>query len=176
MSSALQRVISNVLALVGKTNLATGFTLEGGTTNKVLTVDETVAMSAKLTGSYATVAEVKTGAEAAKVVAPSTMIGHEGVVKGWATFAVAGDILDSFNVSGITDSGTGSATVTWDIDFGNTSYSCNVSLITNGGIAGAWVSPNIQGRTAGSVNVEARKYDTSLIDPTSWNVIAIGDR
>jgi hypothetical protein len=57
----------------------------------------------------ATVAEVKTGTEAGKYIAPATMIGHEGVVKGWINFNGSGTpaINDSYNVSGITDNGTG---------------------------------------------------------------------
>lgn len=43
-----QMELMELKTVVGKTNLATGFTITGGTTSKTLTVDETVAMTAKM--------------------------------------------------------------------------------------------------------------------------------
>lgn len=138
-----------------------------------------------VSGSYATSAEVKTGTEAAKVVAPSTLIGHEGVCKAWINFNGSGTaaINDSYNVSGITDNGTGDYTVTWDVDFGSVNYG------VTGMITGAWGvsscgSVSIKESSAlvpiiavGSVRVLCTDdIGGSALDPSICSLIAIGDR
>lgn len=128
--------------------------------------------------SPASVAEVKTGTDDEKYVAPSTMIGHEGVCKGWITFNGTGTvaILDSFNVSGLVDDAAALWTISWDADFGNTSYAiaCNcfaynaIDVIQPVAVA------------AGSVQIRERGQNGSSTylsdDSTRISVIAIGDR
>ena len=57
-----------VLTAVGKVNGAVGFTLSGGTTSKTLTVEDTMTLK-----GYATAAEITTGTEAAKAIAPDQL-------------------------------------------------------------------------------------------------------
>ena len=72
----------------------------------------------------ATEAETKTGTDATRAVTPAGMIGHEGMVKAWINFNGQGTVAinDSFNVSGLTDRGTGQYTPIWDTDFANPNY------------------------------------------------------
>jgi hypothetical protein len=126
----------------------------------------------------ATVAEVKTGTESSKYVAPSTMIGHEGVVKGWISFKGTGTIAikDSFNVSGIVDDAAALWTVTWDTDFADANYAVVASCINYNHIS----TVMIKTKAAGSVQIISvgqngtTTYDND--DLSDVNVIAIGDR
>jgi len=53
----------------------------------------------------------------------------DSIVKGWIHFNGTGVIAiqDSFNVTSITDNGTGNYTITWATDFTNDDYACVVS-------------------------------------------------
>lgn len=115
-------------------------------------------------------AEVKTGSEAGKYVAPSTMIGHEGVVKGWINFKGDGTAInDSYNVSGIVDDGTGLFTITWNTDFGSANYAAV-------GMTSSSITLGFMSIAAGSVQVRCQNYNGVVVDTTTVCVIAIGDR
>ena len=64
-----------------------------------------------------------TDASSGNSTAMSTI--NQGTAKAWINFNGTGTIAtrDSFNVSGITDNGTGDYTVTIDNDFSNANYS-----------------------------------------------------
>lgn len=130
---------------------------------------------------FASSAEVKTGTEAAKVVAPNTIIGHEGVCKGWINFNGSGTIAinDSYNVSGIVDSGTGNYTVTWDTDFASANYAVSgmaYLATSNPGVLVSYNSVNSSPATAGATPITTWISAGAVCDPTMISLIAIGDR
>jgi len=67
----------------------------------------------------------------------------EGRAKAWINFNGEGTIAarDSFNVSGITDNGTGQYTVTFDTDFANINYAIALTSSADNG------TPNTGGST-----------------------------
>tara|TARA_R110000765_G_scaffold314489_2_gene407301 strand:- start:261 stop:653 length:393 start_codon:yes stop_codon:yes gene_type:complete len=67
----------------------------------------------------------------------------QGRAKAWINFNGTGTIAarDSFNVSGITDNGTGQYTVTFDTDFANINYAIALTSSTDNG------TPNTGGST-----------------------------
>ena len=98
------------------------------------------------------------------------------LIKGFVMADAAGNIQNSqsFNVTSITDSGTGLLTVTWDRDFSVTSY-----LVLGTADTADTNFRNIQvstttARAAGSVVLASLNLVGDLADPTFWNVIAIG--
>ena len=121
----VKKTLLEVKALIGLVPQATGFTLAGGTSSKTLTVAETMT----LTG-YATAAEITTGTEAAKAIAPDQLALSK--YNNWS-FATAAEIttgteaakaiapdqlkLSSPTFANITDSGlTASQMVCTDAD------------------------------------------------------------
>lgn len=128
--------------------------------------------------TYASAAEVTTGTEAAKAVAPSTMVSHEGVCKGWINFNGTGTIAvnDSYNVSGITDNGTGLYTIAWDTDFGSANYALAGMAQGNGGSGDPRFVEMYAAPVAGSIQVRTANHDGTAQDPTTVTVLAIGDR
>ena len=104
--------------------------LAKGTANQLIRVNagatdlEYFTSTFTTTGDYATNAEVKTGTATDKIVAPGTMVSHEGVAKAWVKFNGSGTVTinDSFNVTSITDNGTGDYTVNFTTAFATGHY------------------------------------------------------
>lgn len=92
------------------------------------------------------------------------------VVKGWIRFDGTGTIAidDSFNVSGIVDSGAGDYTVTWDTDFANADYACTLAMES-------WHVAAID-YAIGSVRVLTANNAHTALDKSHICVMAIGDQ
>lgn len=143
-------------------------------TNATATAPEWVA--------FASAAEVLTGTDATKPVTASTVIGHQGVAKGWvmADGSGAESLLDSYNTDSISDAGNGNYTITWTTDFGSANY----AVVAMAGLNGTTHSfSTVLNDTA--TNPAAGTVKISNFDPTNGNaateadrlcVIAIGDR
>lgn len=128
--------------------------------------------------SFASAAEVLTGTEAAKAVAPSTLVSHQGVIKAWATFNGTGTpaYIDSFNCAtgtAITDNGTGDYTLAWDTDFGNANYAVAGSFLYDVAYGGGMT---YREKTAGTLRVVCGDNGGNPVDSASVSIIAIGDR
>lgn len=84
----------------------------------------TVAGLAELATAAEVTSETATGGDGPLVVQPSTMKNHHGVAKAWVSFSGDGTvtILDSYNVSSVTDNGTGDYTINFSITFANANY------------------------------------------------------
>lgn len=91
-------------------------------------------------------------------------------IKGWCDLTGTGTIAinDSFNVSSVTDNGTGDYTVTWDTDFTNTYYA----------VAALATSPQIEysSKATGATRVITRNSGGSAADSQTVSIIAIGDQ
>ena len=98
---------------------------------------------------------------------------QQGLVKAWCKFdGEAGSIAndDSFNVSGLTDHGTGQYTVAIDNDMANDDYAhtCNGSEQV--------MSPLNSGNTlAGSVRIYSKNLSDSFIDAQEVSLQITGD-
>jgi hypothetical protein len=104
-------------------------------------------------------------------VTPGRMKNHPGVAKVHGAFGVAGNLLDGYGISSITDDGTGIATVNFSTDFSSVNYTANVSVVHSG--SSRFVM--IESKAVGSVQVRARDGSGNLADPTSWTVTVFGD-
>lgn len=91
---------------------------------------------------------------------------------------VTGNILDSYNVTSITDTGTGQVSVTIATDFPSTSYTLLPGVQLSGGGAALRIV-NLNAQNVGSFSAEARSFNAGvptfdLADPTSWHFLAFG--
>ena len=99
--------------------------------------------------------------------------GADKIVKAWINFDGTGTIAisDSFNVTSITDKGTGNYTITWDTDFANANYAvAGMSLCTQCFVA-------LEAKVVGSIDIYTG-YTTNGNQYDNGNVciIAIGDQ
>ena len=125
--------------------------------------------------SLAADGKVKDGAVFSTSAAPTVDAGVANkayvdglAVKGWVQFDGTGtpSITGSFNVSSITDNGTGDYTVNWDTNFADATYV--VSVVNSAGNA------FVVSIAAGSVRVRSANSSFVLTDDALMFVMAIG--
>ncbi len=100
----------------------------------------------------------------------------------WVKAGVTGNILDSFNVTSLTDVGAGVLTVTIATDFSSANWAYGVSVenadATIDAVADLLVCMVANASpAAGSVQVlAASPAGTAAADPVSWSVIGFGSQ
>lgn len=133
-------------------------------------------------GPIATQAEMEGGSSITTVVTPGRQHYHPSAAKAWGKFGVAANVLASYNITSLTDTGTGVIAVTIATDFSTSDYACNVTVEAT---ATTWAVANtrechIRSATlaAGTVSFDCtdNTATTSLVkDPTSWHCAMFGD-
>lgn len=134
-------------------------------------------------GNSASQGEMEAGTVTNKYVTPQGVNWHPGACKFWLKAGTTGNILGSWNVTSLTDTGTGVLTITIATDFSSTNYCAQVSVEAT---ATTWAVANarechIRSATmaVGSIAVDCidNTATTNLVkDPTSWSVTAFGDQ
>ena len=80
--------------------------------------------------AQATQAEIEGESNVSKYVPPDLIKHSPGVAKGWCRITAAGALVSgSYNVSSITDVGTGDRDIVWDVDFSSSDYVVGGALI-----------------------------------------------
>ena len=122
----------------------------------------------------ATQANQQTGTSLVTFVSPGRQHFHLSAAKAWVQFGTTGNIAGTgYNVSSVTDEGTGDATVNWGTDFADTNYSAVVNVRTGGSSA---LSVLLESITGASSRMRVRDCVTSaLTDPAAWCVAGYGD-
>jgi hypothetical protein len=136
-------IASAVMTLTNKTisgGSVTGITdlaiADGGTgqstaANAFNALKQVASPTATGVVELATAAEVAAGTDTARVPSVATMGSHQGMLKAWVNFNGTGTVAirDSYNVSSITDNGTGAYT----INFATAMPNANYGMIANAG-------------------------------------------
>lgn len=121
----------------------------------------------------ATQSDMETGTSTSLVSTPGRQHFHPGHPKFWAWVSQSGatpSLTTSYNVTSITDTGTGQLTVTIDTDFSSANWCC-VATSANGTNATAMTQNT---KAAGSVLV---MHNGGSNDPSAgWNVLGLGDQ
>jgi len=146
--------------------------LADGTDGELITWD---AAGAPTTVGAGTLGQVLTSNGAG--AAPTFQAASSGeTAKGWVAYDQTGTpaILDSFNVTSVSDDGTGLFTVTWETDFASTSYAVvNDGFVT----AGTYIWAVTTAVTAGTVSVQCGRHsDNGVLDCDIASVVAFGDQ
>ncbi|MBX3583664.1 MAG: hypothetical protein KF810_17395 [Rhizobiaceae bacterium] len=125
----------------------------------------------------ATNAEVATGTDTGRVPSVASIGAHQGMAKAWVAFNGEGTVAiqDSYNVSSITDNGTGLYTVNFDNAMANANYAvAGTSEAVSGG-GRRWMNVRNAGRATGSVAISATTANTAEADAPGVFVIIYGD-
>lgn len=103
-------------------------------------------------------------------------------VRFWFKAGVTGNLLDSFNMTSLTDTGTGVLTATIATDFASSSWCCQVS-VENADASIDSVADGIYpmianaSQAAGSVQLIAKvEAGTAAADPVAWHVVGFGSQ
>lgn len=131
----------------------------------------------------ATQADQETGTSLATFVSPGVQQYHPSACKAWLECGVAADITASYNITSLTDTGTGVVTITIATDFSSANY-CIVAQVEATGTT--WAVANarethVRSATlaAGSVALDCidNTTTTNLVkDPTHWFAVMFGDQ
>ena len=142
-----------------------------------------LATTAFVLSQAASQAEQEAGSSVTKMVTAGRQHFHPSAVKCWGRFNTAGGVTASYNITSVTDTGTGVIAVTIGTDFSGAGvYAAQVSVEAT---ATTWAVANtreahIRSATlaAGTVSLDCidNTATTSLVkDPSSWHFSAFGD-
>lgn len=135
-------------------------------------------------GQFATQAEMEAASSLVKYVSPGNLNWHPAACKVWGRLDTAAGVTAGYNITSLTDTGTGVVGITIATDFsGAAVYSVQASVEAT---ATTWAVANtrevhIRNATlaAGTVSLDCidNTATTSLVkDPSSWHVSMFGDQ
>lgn len=134
-------------------------------------------------GMYADQTAMEAGTSVTRPFAPASQHWHPGHPKSWVKCNAAGTALNSYNVSSITDGGTGLATVNIGTDFSGADWSAQITTeraATALAVADRRHVNVLSGfQTASALSMECYDGTTGtalLADPTSWHFLGMGDQ
>ncbi|HYH63438.1 MAG TPA: hypothetical protein VD866_01955 [Urbifossiella sp.] len=119
----------------------------------------------------ATQAQMEATSSLAAVVTPGRQQYHPSAAKFWVKHDDGTTIAASYNVSSVTDNGTGDHTVNFATAFSSTDY-CVVATSTNQ----TYSSQDGAGMAAGSIRIQARDSAGTLADAIRYFVAGFGDQ
>lgn len=140
----------------------------------------TVTTSGSITVTAAVQADQETGTSNSVAVTPGVQKYHPSAAKVWVQVATNGAFAAGYNVSSITDTGTGIATINYTVSFSSGFYMGNVNIMTDLlGTAASTLIANVVNTSfaAGSAQVacvNASSYTGT--DPNYYQFIACGDQ
>lgn len=149
-------------------------------TNKTLTspalntpVITQATLNTSVTGSaLAAKSDQETGTANTLLVTPGVQHYHPSAAKGWAFFNNAAGVNRAYNVTSITDTGTGQAVVNWNVDFSDANHCDQCTVFSSSNVFGL-----VSATAAGTTSVDCRNSASgALQDPTNYQVTAHGDQ
>ena len=139
-------------------------------TNKTLTAP---ALNGALSGdAIAAQAEMESGTATDSIVSPGRQHFHPSAAKAWCRANNAGAAVASYNVTSVTDTGTGDATVNWSITFSAATAYCVVGAVHTTSTLMLRVNSLA---AANSTQLVVFSLAGALADPDSYMVAAFGD-
>lgn len=133
-----------------------------------------------LSVAAATQAEQETGSATNKPVTSGRQHYHQSAVKGWVKSNFDASADASYNVSSVTDIGTGQIGVNWDTDFSSGDYAVVATAkIDPAGSTASTIIAQIRdtGFAAGVSRIDSiRVSDGTSVDATELMVAALGDQ
>lgn len=130
--------------------------------------------------TVASEAEMISASSLVKTVTPGRQHLHPAHPKAWGYVTVSDGtptLKKSYNVTGITDAGTGRLTVTIDADFASSEYCIVATATGNAGGSGNERGVHVIAQAAGSFTLEAFEpsNETEIRDPLAWHFVCFGE-
>jgi hypothetical protein len=124
--------------------------------------------------SMAAQSDQETGTSILAPVTPGRQQYHPSAAKAWVGFTTVGTtaILASYNVTSLTDNGTGDTTITYTVAFSSVNYAPAVSF----GNAVSNVGSNMPYNTLATGSMGVRKYENGSPADSPCSVVIFGDQ
>ena len=123
--------------------------------------------------------EMEAGTDTTRAVVPGRQHYHPSAAKAWVDFTGTGTVTNnaSYNVSSITDNGTGDYTVNLTTAFSSANYATVASAGNNGaaGTGAVVLAPQGAARTTSAVRLSVRNSSFSVADGDRVGVACFGD-
>lgn len=130
------------------------------------------ASTAFVLAQAASQAELETGSSTTKFVTAGRQQFHASAAKMWIKAEINGTIAASYNVTSISDDGTGAMTVTIATDFSGTEYAIAASVE---GAGDQQIRIN-DSPAAGTISVQVVNNGSAAADPSQYHLVAFGDQ
>lgn len=129
----------------------------------------------------ATQSDQETASSTAVAVTPGRQHFHPSAAKAWCVFNASGTVAASYNITSVSDNGTGDWTITIATDFSSASFACaGLAQKDAGGVDGTGNTSitisRISSITAGSIRIRTISWDPNFLDSSSVSFIAFGDQ
>lgn len=127
------------------------------------------------TADVATQANQEAGSSTTTFVSPGRQQYHPSAAKAWVQFQPNGTIERSYNITSITDNGTGNFTANFTTNFSDAKYAVSV---TSKSISDVWgqVYNQTVGQTSSQCQLAYVQGSRSLYDPDTGYAIFFGDQ
>jgi hypothetical protein len=160
--------VAVVAAASGVTSVATSGLATGGTITSTGTITVTAAVQA----------DQETSTSNAVAVTPGVQQYHPSAAKGWIKFTAGASTTVSYNVTSLTDNGTGDFTVNWNVDFSTANFVPVGILDTNTGSTAAGRFMKMSTCAAGTSRVLMSGIGEALTENSidGAYVVAFGDQ
>jgi hypothetical protein len=140
-------------------------------TTRTLTVPDASGTIALL-GNSASQAQMEEGTNIYTFATPANVQWHQSAAKAWIKCNSAGAIAASYNVTSITDDGTGQVTVTLATDFSSADYAAVASIESGGNSYFCSTGTH----AAGSIRIFAFNHVAGAAqDPATFNLVCFGE-
>lgn len=150
-----------------------GLTITGTT----LAVDAATSSAAGVI-EIATQAEVEAATDTGRATTPGTMHYHPGVAKFWALVTVSGgtpSVTASYNVTSVTDNGTGDLILTIATDFSNANWAVFATARSESANAVRICYEQASSHAAGTTNIRCENSGGTSVDPAAYYIVGFGD-
>jgi len=156
---------------------STDGTLAGNSDNAVPT--EKAVKTFVETSNVASQVEMEAATSTTKKVSPGRQKFHPSACKAWITFNGTGTIaiVGSYNITSITDNGTGRYTITLATNFSNTAYTFMGFARDSDATGDGWVSATLaQQKSVGSADITTLVGSGAIFDSPEINLTFFGDQ
>lgn len=169
-------LLSETQAVVEKLPLVS---INQGGTGAITAATALAALGGMALADVATQAQQEAGTSIINAVTPGRQQFHPSAAKAWCVVDTTGTVQAAYNITSVTDTGTGIITVIWNVDFSGAAYPpIGHPIFTPGGTAASTLVTLTNNALAlgQAVFTTVRMSDFLATDPTFWSIHAFGDQ